>query len=131
MKNIIKFVGEVAGIIAASIVIDKIVDKIYESTAENTAGNADTSEESVDACKKVVKAAAVAAVLIISNKNTAKKVRDVSFKYGVEGGIRCAASAFINFGLSRESGSLLLNDPDALIRFRDKVLPAAVQSYFG
>lgn len=131
MKNIIKFVGEVAGIIAASIVIDKIIDKVYESSAENTTGNAETNEESVAACKRVVKAATVAAVLTISNNRTAKKVRDVAFKYGVEGGIRCAASAFSDFGIGVESCRLLLTDTDALIRFRDKVLPTVVQSYFG
>ena len=86
---------------------------------------------SASTCKTVVKAIAVAAVLIATNKRTAKKVCDVAFKYGVEGGIQCATSAFVDFGLSEESGRRLLTDTDALIRFRDKVLPTVKQAYFG
>ena len=131
MNNIIKLVGAVAGIVVASIVIDKIVDKVYESVEENTEDHANTKDESAATCKTVVKAAVGAAVLVISNKRTAKKVCDVAFKYGVEGGIQCATSAFVDFGLSEESGRRLLTDTDALIRFRDKVLPMARQAYFG
>lgn len=137
MKNIIKFVGVVAGIIAASVVIDKIVDKAYEGVTDEHEDHIDVDDEHVDVdvsastCKTVVKAIAVAAVLIATNKRTAKKVCDVAFKYGVEGGIQCATSAFVDFGLSEESGRRLLTDTDALIRFRDKVLPTVKQAYFG
>lgn len=137
MKNIIKFVGVVAGIIAASMVIDKIVDKAYEGVMEEHEDHIDVDDEHVDVdvsastCKTVVKAIAVAAVLITTNKRIAKKVCDVAFKYGVEGGIQCATSAFVDFGLSEESGRRLLTDTDALIRFRDKVLPTVKQAYFG
>lgn len=137
MKNIIKFVGVVAGIIAASVVIDKIVDKAYEGVTGEHEDHIDVDDEHVDVdvsastCKTVVKAIAVAAVLIITNKRTAKKVCDVAFKYGVEGGIQSATSAFVDFGLSEESGRRLLTDTDALIRFRDKVLPTVKQAYFG
>lgn len=137
MKGIIKFVGVVAGIIAASVLIDKIVDKAYEGVAEEHEDRIDVDDKHVDVdvsastCKTVVKAIAVAAVLIITNKRTAKKVCDVAFKYGVEGGIQSATSAFVDFGLSEESGRRLLTDTDALIRFRDKVLPTVKQAYFG
>lgn len=137
MKNIIKFVGVVAGIIAASVAIDKIVDKAYEVTAEEHEDHIDVDDGhinidmSASTCKMVVKAVVGAAVLIITNKCTAKKVRDVVFKYGVEGGIQCATSAFIDFGLSIESGRRLLTDMNALARFRDKVLPTVKQAYFG
>lgn len=140
MKNFIKFVGVVAGIVAASVVIDKLVDKVYEEVKEETEmhddstdANGKTADINVSAatCKTIVKAAVGATALIISNKHTAKKVCDVAFKYGVEGGIRCATTAFVDFGLSGESGEQLLTDADALIRFRDKVLPTAKQAYFG
>lgn len=137
MKNIIKFVGVVAGIIVASVAIDKLVDKVYESVTEEHDNCTDVESESVDinvsasTCKTVIKAVVGAAALIITNKHTAEKVRDVVFKYGVEGGIQCATSAFIDFGLSIESGRRLLTDADALINFRDKVLPMAKQAYFG
>ena len=137
MKNIIKFVGVVAGIIAASVAIDKFVDKVYEGVAEEHENCTDVESESVDVnvsastCKTVVKAVVGAAALIITNNRTAKKVCDVVFKYGVEGGIQCATSAFVDFGLSIESGRRLLTDTDALINFRDKVLPMAKQAYFG
>ena len=130
MKNVIKFVGVVAGIIAASIAIDKIVDKAYEGAAKEHEDHIDV-DVSASTCKTVVKAITVAAVMIIANKRTAKKVCDVAFKYGVEGGIQCTTSAFVDFGLSMESGRRLLADTDALIRFRDKVLPTVKQAYFG
>lgn len=130
MKNIIKLIGVVAGIVAASVVIDKVIDKVYEGVVEEHPDCAD-GKVSASTCKTVVKAAVGAAALVITNKNTAKKVCDVAFKYGVEGGIQCAASAFVDFGLSEESGHRLLTDPDALISFRDKVLPTAKQAYFG
>lgn len=137
MNNIVKFVGVVAGIIAASVMIDKIVDKAYDSIEDDHEDNVDVEGKSVNVdvsastCKTVVKAVVGAAAFIIMNKHTAKKVRDVVFKYGIEGGIQCATSAFIDFGLSEESGRQLLTDTDALIRFRDKVLPTAKQAYFG
>lgn len=137
MKNVIKFVGVVAGIIAASVVIDKIVDKAYEGAAEEHEDHIDVDNGHVDVdvsastCKTVVKAITVAAVMIIANKRTAKKVCDVAFKYGVEGGIQCTTSAFVDFGLSMESGRRLLTDTDTLVRFRDKVLPTVKQAYFG
>lgn len=137
MKNIIKFVGVVAGIIVASVAIDKLVDKVYESVTEEHDNCTDVESESVDinvsasTCKTVIKAVVGATALIITNKRTAEKVRDVVFKYGVEGGIQCATSAFVDFGLSIESGRRLLTDADALINFRDKVLPMAKQAYFG
>lgn len=137
MNNIVKFIGVVAGIIAASVMIDKIVDKAYDSIEDDHEDNVDVEGKSINVdvsastCKTVVKAVVGAAAFIITNKHTAKKVRDVVFKYGVEGGIQCATSAFIDFGLSEESGRQLLTDTDALIRFRDKVLPTAKQAYFG
>lgn len=137
MKNVIKFVGVVAGIIAASVAIDKIVDKAYEGATKEHEDHIDVDDGHVDVdvsastCKAVVKAITVAAVMIIANKRTAKKVCDVAFKYGVEGGIKCTTSAFVDFGLSKESGRRLLTDTDALIRFRDKVLPTVKQAYFG
>ena len=137
MKNIIKFVGAVVGIVATSIVIDKIVDKVYADVVDEHENCDDIEEETVNVnvsastCKTVVKAIVGATALIVTNKYTAKKVRDVVFKYGVEGGIRCATSAFVDFGLSEESGHRLLTDADALISFRDKVLPMAKQAYFG
>ena len=137
MKNVIKFVGVVAGIIAASIAIDKIVDKAYDGATEEHEDHVNVNDKHVDVdvsastCKTVVKAITVAAVMIIANKRTAKKVCDVAFKYGVEGGIQCTTSAFVDFGLSMESGRRLLTDTDALIRFRDKVLPTVKQAYFG
>ena len=137
MKNVIKFVGVVAGIIAASIAIDKIVDKAYDSAAEEHEDHINVNDAHLDVdvyastCKTVVKAITVAAVMIIANKRTAKKVCDIAFKYGVEGGIQCTTSAFVDFGLSMESGRRLLTDTDALIRFRDKVLPTVKQAYFG
>lgn len=137
MKNVIKFVGVVAGIIAASIAIDKIVDKAYDSAAEEHEDHVNVNDGHVDVdvsastCKTVVKAITVAAVMIIANKRATKKVCDVAFKYGVEGGIQCTTSAFVDFGLSMESGRRLLTDTDALIRFRDKVLPTVKQAYFG
>ena len=69
--------------------------------------------------------------MIIANRRTAKKVCNVAFKYGVEGGIQCTTSAFVDFGLSTESGRRLLTDTDALVRFRDKVLPTVKQAYFS
>lgn len=137
VNSIVKFVGVMAGIIAASVMIDKIVDKAYGGVEDVHEDNVDSEGKSIDVdvsastCKTVVKAVAGAAAFIIANKHTAKKVRDVAFKYGVEGGIQCAASAFVDFGLSEESGRQLLTDTDALIRFRDKVLPTAKQAYFG
>lgn len=137
VNNIVKFVGVVAGIIAASVMIDKLVDKAYDGVEEDCESNADVEGKTIDidvsasTCKTVIKAVVGAAAFIIANKHTAKKVRDVVFKYGVEGGIQCATSAFIDFGLSEESGRQLLTDTDALIRFRDKVLPTAKQAYFG
>lgn len=137
MKGIIKFVGVVAGIIAASVLIDKIVDKAYEGVAEEHEDRIDVDDKHVDVdvsastCKTVAKAVVCAAALVITNNCTAKKVRDVVFKYGVEGGIQCATSAFVDFGLSEESGRRLLTDTNALIKFRDKVLPMAKQAYFG
>ena len=137
MKGIIKFVGVVAGIIAASVLIDKIVDKAYEGVAKEHEDHIDVDDKHVDVdmsastCKTVAKAFVCAAALVITNNHTAKKVRDVVFKYGVEGGIQCATSAFVDFGLSEESGRRLLTDTDALIKFRDKVLPMAKRAYFG
>ena len=137
MKNVIKFVGVVAGIIAASIAIDKIVDKAYDGATEEHEDHVNVNDGHVDVdvsastCKTVVKAITVAAVMIIANKRTAKKVCDVAFKSGVAGGIQCTTSAFVDFGLSMESGRRLLADTDALIRFRDKVLPTVKQAYFG
>lgn len=136
MKNFIKFVGVVAGIVTASMVIDKLIDKAYEGVDEhedcvNVEGTSVDIDVSASTCKTVVKAVVGAAVLVATNKHTAKKVRDVVFKYGVEGGIRCATSAFVDFGLSEESGRRLLTDADTLIDFRDKVLPMAKQAYFG
>lgn len=137
MKNIVKFIGIVAGIVTASVVIDKVIDKAYEGVAEEHKDYTDAEGKYVDidtsasTCKTVVKAVVGAAALIVINKRTAKKVRDVVFKYGVEGGIQCAASAFVDFGLSEESGRRLLTDTDTLISFRDKVLPMAKQAYFG
>lgn len=137
MKNVIKFVGVVAGIIAASIAIDKIVDKAYDAAAEEHEDHINVDDGHVDVdvsastCKTIVKAITVATVMIIANKRTAKKVCDIAFKYGVEGGIQCTTSAFIDFGLSTESGRRLLTDADALVRFRDKVLPTVKQAYFG
>ena len=137
MKNVIKFIGVVAGIIAASIAIDKIVDKAYDGATEEHEDHVNVNDGHVDVdvsastCKTVVKAITVAAVMIIANKRTAKKVCDVAFKYGVEGGIQCTTSAFVDFGLSMESGRRLLTDTDALVRFRDKVLPTVKQAYFG
>ena len=137
MKNVIKFVGVVAGIIAASIAIDKIVDKAYDGAAEEHEDHINVNDGHVDVdvsastCKTVVKAITVAAVMIIANKRTAKKVCDIAFNYGVEGGIQCTTSAFVDFGLSMESGRRLLTDTDTLIRFRDKVLPTVKQAYFG
>lgn len=137
MKNIVKFIGIVAGIVAASVVIDKVIDKAYEGVAEKHKDYADVECKSVDidmsasTCKTVAKAVVGAAALIVINKRTAKRVCDVVFKYGVEGGIQCATSAFVDFGLSEESGRRLLTDTDALISFRDKVLPMAKQAYFG
>ena len=137
MKNVIKFVGVVAGIIAASIAIDKIVDKAYEGAAKEHEDHIDVDDKHVDVdvsastCKTVVKAITVAAVMIIANKRTAKKVCDVAFKYGVEGGIQCTTSAFVDYGFSMESGRRLLTDTDASIRLSDKVLPTVKQAYFG
>lgn len=137
MKNIVKFIGIVAGIVAASVVIDKVIDKAYEGVVEEhkdytgAEGKYVDIDTSASTCKTVVKAVVGAAALIVINKHTAKKVCDVVFKYGVEGGIQCAASAFVDFGLSEESGSRLLTDSDTLISFRDKVLPMAKQAYFG
>ena len=137
MNSIVKFVGVVAGIIAASVMIDKIVDKAYGGVEDVHDDNIDTEGKSIDidvsasTCKTVIKAVVGATAFIIANKHTAKKVCDVVFKYGVEGGIQCATSAFIDFGLSEESGRRLLTDTDALIRFRDKVLPTAKQAYCG
>lgn len=137
MNSIVKFVGVVAGIIAASVMIDKIVDKAYGGVEDVHEDNIDTEGKSIDidvsasTCKTVIKAVVGATAFIIANKHTAKKVCDVVFKYGVEGGIQCATSAFIDFGLSEESGRRLLTDTDALIRFRDKVLPTAKQAYCG
>ena len=136
MKNVIKFIGVVAGIVVASVAIDKIVDKVYEGIEEYE-DYADVEDKSIGAnvsastCKTVVKAVIGATAMIVANKRTAKKVSDVVFKYGVEGGIQCAASAFVDFGLSEESGRRLLTDANALISFRDKVLPMAKQAYFG
>lgn len=137
MKNIVKFNGIVAGIVAASVAIDKVIDKAYEGIVEEHKDYTDAEGKYVDidtsasTCKIVVKAVVGAAALIVINKRTAKKVCDVVFKYGVEGGIQCAASAFVDFGLSEESGRRLLTDTDTLISFRDKVLPMAKQAYFG
>lgn len=137
MKNVIKFVGVVAGIIAASVAIDKIVDKAYEGAAKEHEDHIDVDDKHVDVdvsastCKTVVKAITIAAVMIIANRRTAKKVCNVAFKYGVEGGIQCTTSAFVDFGLSTESGRRLLTDTDALVRFRDKVLPTVKQAYFS
>lgn len=137
MNNIIKFIGVVAGIVAASVAIDKIVDKVCKDVVEEqqdcteVEDNSTTVNMSASACKTVVKAVVGAAALVVANKRVAKKVCDVAFKYGVEGGIQCAASAFVDFGLSKESGRRLLTDADALINFRDKVLPMAKQAYFG
>lgn len=140
MKNFIKFVGIVAGIIVASVAIDKLVDKVYEGVEEDNEEHTESTDNEVDSinidvsastCKTVIKAVVGAVVLVTSNKHTAKKVRDVAFKYGVEGGIQCATSAFVDFGISEESGRRLLTDADTLIRFRDKVLPMAKQAYFG
>lgn len=137
MKNIIKFIGMVAGIVTASVVIDKIIDKVCDSVAEEHKDCTNVENKSADidvpasAYKTVVKAVAGAAVLIIINKYTVKKACDVAFKYGVEGGIRCATSAFVDFGISKESGRLLLTDTNTLISFRDKVLPMVKQAYFG
>lgn len=138
MKNIVKFAGIVAGIVAASVVIDKLIDKAYEGVEEEHENYADVEEgKSIDVdvsastCKTVVKAVVGAVILIATNNHTAKKVCNVAFKYGVEGGIQCATSAFVDFGLSKESGRRLLTDADALISFRDKVLPVAKQAYFN
>lgn len=137
MKNVIKFVGVVAGIIAASVAIDKIVDKAYEGAAKEHEDHIDVDDKHVDVdvsvstCKTVVKAITIAAVMIIANRRTAKKVCNIAFKYGVEGGIQCTTSAFVDFGLSTESGRRLLTDTDALVRFRDKVLPTVKQAYFS
>lgn len=135
MKNIIKIVGVVAGIVAASVVIDKLVDKAYDGVTKEHEDYVDVENSSIDVsastCKTVVKAIVGTAALVIANKHTAKKVCDVAFKYGVEGGIRCATAAFVDFGLSEESGRRLLTDADTMISFRDKVLPMAKQAYFG
>lgn len=137
MKNIVKFIGIVAGIVTASIVIDKLIDKAYEEVVEEHENCTYVEGESVNlnvsasTCKTIVKAVVGAAAMIIINKRTAKNVCDVVFKYGVEGGIQCATSAFIDFGLSEESGRRLLTDTDTLVSFRDKVLPMVKQAYFG